>query len=261
MSSVQDGRCCVNRYVRHGRMSFEGYETGSPGKRGVVDGLSKRSGKRLRHVLENLPRASGAKSLVGLTYAAEYPDDGRIVKGHLDGFLRECRRECGPAFWYVWVLEFQRRGAPHFHLLMPVVLVPAWLSWTWYRVVGSGDELHLAAGTSRKRAPADMSLGAYMLKRYIAKSWQKIVPDDFHHPGRMWGCTAGLGDPLWQVEVELAVGLKVNRQLRRAVESRSDRRLPRHVREGRYRGITDFRGGRSIEKLLEWAKTEVDAGR
>jgi len=100
-----------------------------------------------------------------------------------------------------------------------------------------------------------------MLKRYMAKSWQKIVPDNFDHPGRMWGCTAGLGDPVWQAEVELAVALKVNRELRRAVESRSERRLPQHLRQGRYRGTTDYQGAGKVRRLAEWAEGEVDRQR
>ena len=53
----------------------------------------------------------------------------------------------------VWKREFQRRGAPHYHVLAPVSLtiagepVKEWISRTWYEVVASGNPKHLSAGT------------------------------------------------------------------------------------------------------------------
>src|SRR5690606_1419342 len=62
--------------------------------------------------------------MVTLTYPRHWPTDPRSWKKHLDAWRKRMQRAWGrlPA---VWKLEPQRRGAPHFHLL---VVVPA--SWT-----------------------------------------------------------------------------------------------------------------------------------
>ena len=52
-----------------------------------------------------------------------------------------------------WHLEFQRRGAPHWHCLMVLPLtvkgqpITKVVSQQWYEAVGSDDPKHLAAGT------------------------------------------------------------------------------------------------------------------
>jgi hypothetical protein len=56
-----------------------------------------------------------------------------------------------PAFF--WVREWQRRGAPHFHLAgaFPATIhdtpIEQRLSLAWYQIVASDDERHLRAGT------------------------------------------------------------------------------------------------------------------
>src|SRR5690606_31407134 len=90
---------------------------------------------------------------VHLTYPGEFCADGRTVKGHLSAFYRRWKRRFGPPRG-AWKREFQRRGAPHFHLLLSwpegVGLGPLrlWVARAWYEVVGSDDPEHLVAGTS-----------------------------------------------------------------------------------------------------------------
>lgn len=55
--------------------------------------------------------------MITLTYPREYSKDGQTVRKNRDNFLRFCRREFGNPD-YLWFLEFQRRGAPHIHLLL-----------------------------------------------------------------------------------------------------------------------------------------------
>jgi hypothetical protein len=110
----------------------------------------------------------------------------------------------------VWKLEPQKRGAPHFHLLVwgmldvnyhlayfdgTTGLVPAeiarlvrvqeireWVSQAWYEVVGSGDEKHLRAGTRVEDVRSLNGVSAY-LKKYLGKE----VPPEWENAGRWWG--------------------------------------------------------------------------
>ena len=45
-----------------------------------------------------------------------FPRSGRVVKEHLWAFKKRWFRRWGAYPVGVWKLEFQRRGAPHFHL-------------------------------------------------------------------------------------------------------------------------------------------------
>ena len=83
----------------------------------------------------------------------------------------------------VMVLEFQERGAPHFHLLYnDVELDKKAVSLAWYRIVDSGDEKHLKAGTSvehlRNQHAAESYVSKY-LHSYMAKFDQKGVPEEY----------------------------------------------------------------------------------
>lgn len=82
--------------------------------RGKVAGMSKKSRKRL---LELFARMKPQKRTVfiTLTYPSEFPD-GKTAKNHLRAFLERVRR-FAPKAAGVWRLEFQKRGAPHFHLI------------------------------------------------------------------------------------------------------------------------------------------------
>jgi hypothetical protein len=121
--------------------------------------------------------------MVTLTYPAEYPGDGRLVKRHLSVVRKWLRRR---GVRGLWVLEFQARGAPHLHIFV----TGGWvgreaLSEAWYRIVGSSDARHLRAGTQVK--PWTGTAARYVAKWYGAKWEQKIVPEGFEDVGRFWG--------------------------------------------------------------------------
>lgn len=161
-----------------------------PKHRGKVNGLSSRAGRRLRWSIENTPELMAPGALfICLTYPSEWPHDGRLVKRHLDTFGKRCRR-VGAAF--AWALEYQTRGAPHFHLIgrfpdtWNIKQARQWVAEGWYEIVGSGDEKHLRAGTSVEEVNASALAGWY-LSRYVGKKDQKTVPPGVTFPGRMWG--------------------------------------------------------------------------
>ena len=88
-------------------------------------------------------------------------------------------------------LEFQERGAPHFHILVDKEIPHQKVAKSWYRIVGSGDEKHLKAGTEVRAIRAKDSIG-YYLTTYMEKARQKSVPPEYEKVGRFWGSSKGL---------------------------------------------------------------------
>lgn len=165
-----------------------------PPPRGTVVEFSYKARQRLAFVAANSPVRF--RTMITLTYPGAYSQDGRTVRTNRDNFLRFCRRDFGNPH-YLWFLEFQRRGAPHIHLLLDWPLpretlriraVRFRVAATWYRIVGSGDAKHLAAGTrvERLRSPEG---GARYAVKYACKMRQKVVPKEYQTVGRFWGCS------------------------------------------------------------------------
>lgn len=191
--------------------------------RGVVREFSRRSRTRLQQNLCAIPIAHVGRGLlfVTLTYPRAYPGTWRVWKRHLDTWIKRLRRR-RPACAGVWKLEPQKRGAPHFHLL--VVGAPfidrEWLSQSWYEVVGSRDARHLAAGTQVAMARSHRGVVAYAAK-YVAK-YEALPADWSEGVGRWWGVfnRAGLGIEWLHAPLSQPMFYAVVRQLRALVAHR-----------------------------------------
>jgi hypothetical protein len=158
----------------------------SPGKRQAIAEFSPEARKRLAFVASNT--AVDFTAMITLTYPAAYETSGKVVKTHLRAFLGRFRRKVGQ-FSYLWVLEFQARGAPHFHIWIDVDIprqLYAIVSRDWYEIVGSKDQKHLAAGTRCERMRSKDGAARYAVK-YAAKMRQKIVPAAYRDVGRFFG--------------------------------------------------------------------------
>jgi hypothetical protein len=155
---------------------------GAGGKRGKAT-FSKASRRRLMRLLATLPRDM-VPVFVTLTYPGEYTQDSHQWKRDLDRFAKRFVRAFPGAF-FVWRLEFQRRGAPHYHLMVygaDYTQLLQWVGSNWYEVVRSGDERHLRAGT-RVEKLRNIG-GAY---RYAAKYLGKVDQVAYEGVGRWWG--------------------------------------------------------------------------
>ncbi|HEY8902172.1 MAG TPA: hypothetical protein VIM48_00605, partial [Chthoniobacterales bacterium] len=114
----------------------------------------------------------------------------------------------------IWFLEFQKRGAPHFHFLLDADLrsygetvlrrrsgklrghskdtyetqadCEADVAAAWFRIVGSGDEKHLRAGVSWEVLESEEAAMKYAAQ-HAAKPHQKVVPLEYQAVGRFWG--------------------------------------------------------------------------
>jgi hypothetical protein len=148
--------------------------------RNPVSKFTPSSKRRLLFTARNFP---GLEIMLTLTYPADFPMNGRTVKNHWRRFRQWMIRN--GATTGLWVLEFQRRGAPHFHIFIREALDRLAVSRAWYRIVGSNDPKHLAAGTRIEEFRKPAAIGSYVMK-YAAKMEQKEVPAGYASVGRFW---------------------------------------------------------------------------
>lgn len=103
------------KYV-HVQLSTKTYRTQHPNKRGVITDFSGASRRRMFDLFHRLEIKQKAVFLT-LTYGQEYPD-AKTAKNHLRAFLERVRRWVGNSpTAAIWRMEFQERGAPHFHIV------------------------------------------------------------------------------------------------------------------------------------------------
>lgn len=183
--AVQRGMVTVNL----GERAAE--EESSLSDRGEITGFSRSSRQRMAKFLRN--SVIPLPFMVTLTYPSVFPSDGKTVKYHLKRFCQEyvsniessgVATDLITAFWF---LEFQARGAPHFHLFVSHPIDYKWVAKSWYRIVGTDDIRHLHAGTKIEKL-RDFRAGAISYaKKYAEKSNQKQIPPEYAHAGRFWG--------------------------------------------------------------------------
>lgn len=176
--------------------------------RGVITEFSKGSRDRLAEHLVNLPNGS-IKSFLTLTYPHDYPTDGKLVKYHLRLVRQWFKRR---SIKGVWFLEFQTRGAPHFHAFLSGYVNSSEVANYWVKVVNpssddqrvkmlavhKGEAMGYNSDKNRPciellRCPAAAQKYA---TKYAYKPTQKLVPLNYQDVGRFWGSWGGL-KPLW----------------------------------------------------------------
>lgn len=165
---------------------WRGIKPDLPQERDKVTEFTKQSRRRLAFVASNTP--IDFLSMVTLTYPARYSNDGKAVKRHLKRFIQRCQRRWRPLA-YLWFIEFQARGAPHFHILLSCQVQTVdyqWVAAAWYEIVDSGDSKHYLAGTRTERITKPDGARRYAVK-YAFKMRQKHVPKAYQDVGRFWG--------------------------------------------------------------------------
>ena len=166
---------------------------------------------------------------VTLTYPSSYPHAASTVAGHLRALRGRLERRYGK-FSCIWRKEYQRRGAPHYHLLVfletPIPELRAWISQAWFEVVGSGDERHLRAGTQVVEVRSWRGIRGYASK-YMAK-----VDDgeaEVQLTGRLWGVWRRELLPIFpeSINITLSSFFRMRRAFRRLSRQKSTHRLVR----------------------------------
>lgn len=184
---------------------------GGQGGRKPIREFSDKARRNLRLTCADLQALGEAPEwMLTLTLPAEWESvvpNGRELKRLKKLFDKRMRRWCarqGIELSALWFLEFQERGAPHFHYLLWQRAIAKdhastlseslrrdfirWVSIAWADVVSHPDPVervkHEAAGTrvERMRKP---HFGYAMA--YASKPRQKVVPDEFQDVGRFWG--------------------------------------------------------------------------
>lgn len=157
--------------------------------RGKVRGFSNQSKIRMLKKLGgvNAKKLGLLPLFVTLTYPSEWVDDSKEWKRQLEAFRMRVERKWGK-FAIVWKLEYQKRGAPHWHMLWykefssaELIILRRWLSRVWFVLVKSGDYKHLSAGTRVERL-RDANGVQYYCAKYIGK-----VTGETPLNGRHWG--------------------------------------------------------------------------
>lgn len=207
----------------------------SGGLRSRITRFSYASRQRLISACRNREDFNG---FITLTYPDEkyaetatggnFMESGKVVKEHLRRFRQWLtRREIGG----IWFLEFQRRGAPHFHLVTTKSLSPDQEKSAkkyWAKLVGSECSHHAEMGVNAQIMRKAHAAGAYAAK-YSAKDEQKQVPEHYQDVGRFWGMF-GLDEQETVFKtVTVRQILELNRLARRA-ESAHRRSVGLHTR-------------------------------
>lgn len=169
------------------------------GKRGEIVRFSRASRRRLMLLFSAVPwRSFDPRRLVfvTLTYPNKYPANPRKWKEDLWAFRRRLERSWGPLS-IIWKMEFQKRGAAHFHLLLfcedslvpprsevekPWPLAASMLE-AWHEIAGAGDKRHLRHGVDVRQANSWRGAMMY-LSKYLAKV-QTVEHEE--SIGRLWG--------------------------------------------------------------------------
>ena len=163
-----------------------------PASRSDIWEFSRKSRSRLRHLCRNGGHV--IQSQFCLTYHNQSPINGKAVKHDLDRWLKVIRRLFGPALSYLWALEFQHRGVPHYHVFLSVSAAPGTavhekIAAAWVRITEGTEEQHRWHCRPKNWIPWNMSDSVYLEKNYIAKTEQKEVPEHYSNVGRFWGCS------------------------------------------------------------------------
>lgn len=178
---------------------------------------------------------------ITLTYPLLYAADWKIWKRDLDTLFKRLERKYPELVGCCWRVEYQRRGAPHFHLIAVcskacenLVLFRMQIAEMWAEIVAEGyrisggdmvayapeREKHLRAGTGIEAVQGRKQLMAYVSK-YLAKIDQANAPDEW---GRSWGFRNINGkldfSPVDVIEVDYCEAVQLKRCIRRWLRSR-----------------------------------------
>lgn len=151
---------------------------------------------------------------VTLTYGADYPTP-KETKEHLRLWWRRIKAK-HPHLFAVWKLEFQKRGAPHYHLLVYSQgkrprIDKDFLKVSWWKATGREG-----LRTEIKKLRSHRG-GVWYASKYLAKT-EVYQPADQHNtsgqsedalsssdgPGRFWGILSRANVPQNKVEYMLS---------------------------------------------------------
>ena len=195
-------------------------ERAGGGKRGKVNPFSHASRLRLLSYMHKIKPLKGGNfhaTFITLTYGQIFPSP-TMAKRHLDNFLKRLRRRWLYCSGF-WRFEFQKRGAPHFHLvLFGLPFLPSGTLATWWGETIGKQFWDTSATLAREpftriEAIKSHKQAARYVSKYVAKcddggfNFLAYLTDEgeFIHPqtgeisksiGRWWGVFNSIWLPL-----------------------------------------------------------------
>jgi hypothetical protein len=176
----------------------------------------------------------GCMGFVTLTYHNNW--QGRDVKRDLDSYIKRIRRYF-PEVAYLWRLEPQRRGAPHFHVLLFFPqrqsklsdVEEKKLSDSWHFVVDQGNIHHAKHGAK----VIIFEDGYQGVQIYTTKYCAKLDGDGckkLNGVGKYWGRSRNLPlDPIDEVVLSDSQDAEVRRYCRRFLKGRKNASARRYA--------------------------------
>jgi hypothetical protein len=212
----------------------------------------------------------GSFRFITLTYPMNYPT-AKASKRHLDVFMKRFRRRYGRRGG-IWKLEPQRRGAPHYHLLVLMQTVACiqdeieWAAHAWNEIAGNEDPAHLRVHlglASGSRPCVEVVRDWEGVGRYAGKYLAKVNPfaPEWKNPGNFWGKFCPELLPLRRRQVNLSV--EAAALVRRAVVSWFNRQQPQafyvpgRVIDGRFQHGKTIRANYRFENMGGKSMREV----
>lgn len=185
------------------------------GKRGYAC-FSKASMRRLKRKLASLKKEN-LPVFVTLTYPAEWPFDYQVWKSQLEVFYKRLVRAFGKV-GFVWKLEPQERGAPHYHLLIYGVKysyrLRVWIKENWSDITNNP---HVNPCANIDKIHNFRGVLSYCAK-YMSKEVESL--DGWDQVGRWWGVKGAKNLPWgewYTLAVESGVSINIIRILRKAI--------------------------------------------
>lgn len=210
---------------------------------------------------------------ITLTYPSEWESvvpDGSTFKKHIKELRARYLNDFREELIGLWKMEFQRRGAPHLHILTSLNYNPndlrEWLSWTWADIVNHPDPLekakHEAAGTRVDAWPEFPREKANLIAIYFSKhsspnaksvkDYQHNVPQlwkEADDVGRFWGYW-GLEPAEVKTQISESDALFIKRTLRRWHSANSKPIKVRVPRTNQKTGVVSYRWAHRKPKRL-----------
>lgn len=202
--------------VKRSNLTNDSTAGGGVGTRKAITKMTNKSRTRLAYTM--YATSVEFRSIITLTYPSLWPNNGTQCKAHLNSFLTWFRGKF-PHQDYAWIVEFQDRGAPHYHI-MTTVRDPDGeqrhaMAWAWKSIVGRwywGAEIRQTGGKvtpgmlqklyrvhchrdSWEQIRKPDGARRYMAK-YALKPAQKLVPYAYQNIGRFWGVSRGVTDAI-----------------------------------------------------------------
>lgn len=190
-------------------------------ERGDVQGFSFRSRSRLLSKIAKLKKHH-MPLFVTLTYPSIFPKDFAEFKYHLHKFATYLVRRV-PGVGFIWKLEFQHRGAAHFHLLLWGIsehrakrLIPL----LWHKIGGFQDKNHYLfhLGLLNNQHCVQQVRSWRGVKSYASKYLSKL-DERTENTGRFWGVRGSVPfSPLLEMKIDIRTALQFRRAWRRKTD-------------------------------------------